>query len=413
MQTRSPLKILLPVLVLAVAGLAYYSMVSSKTERPRPQLTEKVWQIEAISATRQSVSPLVTLYGRIESPELLQAAAPGGGIVERVYVRNGLRVGPDEPLVRLDQRDFEVATLQAEADLREVESQIAELQVRHRSNQAALATERELLSLAEAEVERLVQLQARNLTSDTALNAARSDLGRRALEVNARQFEVDSYPARLQTLEARRDRNRARLTEARLARERSELRAPFDALISSVDVAAGDRVSLGQVLVSLYPLNSLEVRAHLPSKYIGSVQRALTDGQLLTAELQNRDLSKSLELIRLAGESESTGIDAYFAIDASELQFRPGELLALNLKLPQENDVIALPYQAIYGNSRVYKIVDDRLQAVDVVSAGQTRSAQGAAQVLVRSDQINIGDRIAATHLPNAVSGLKVTTVEN
>ena len=407
------MKLILPMLVLAIAGATYYSLVSSKTERPRPVLTEKVWQIEAFTTQPQAVAPVVTLYGRIESPELLQAAAPGGGIVERVYVRNGARVEPGAPLVSLDRRDFDVALMQAEADLRDVDSQIAELEVRHRSNQIALETERELMSLAEAEVERLVQLKASNLSSDTALNAARSDLGRRQLEVTARQFEVDSYPARLQTLEARRDRNRARLSEARLAKERSELRAPFAALISSVEVAAGDRVSLGQVLVTLYPLDALEVRAHLPSKYIDSVQRALASDESLQAQVANRAMQQSLTLLRLAGESESTGIDAYFAIADESLQFRPGELLALNLRLPVETDVIAVPYQAIYGNSRVYRIIGDRLQAADVTTVGQTRADDGSSLVLLRSDELEAGDRIAATHLPNAVSGLKVETVGN
>jgi hypothetical protein len=48
------------------------------------------------------------------------------------------------------------------------------------------------------------------------------------------------------------------------------------------------------------------------------------------------------------------------------------------------------------------------LQAIDVVSIGQTRKPNQPAQVLIRSEHIADGDLIAATHLPNAVSGLKV-----
>jgi multidrug efflux pump subunit AcrA (membrane-fusion protein) len=351
----------------------------------------------------------VTLYGRIESPEQLQAAAPGGGIVEQVFVRNGASVKLGDPLVRMDRRDFSAALLQAEADLRDVDSQIAELEVRHRSNQSALQTERELMSLAQAEVERLVELTKQNLSSATALSSARSELGRRQLEVTARQFEVDSYPARLRTLKARYDRNQAILAAARLAMERSDLRAPFDALVSQVNVAAGDRVSLGQVMVSLYPLHALEIRAHLPTNYIEAVQGALARGEELSARLLNRSTSDRFKLLRLAGEAEATGIDSYFATDASKSQLRPGELLALNLQLPAVDDAIAVPYQAIYGNSRIYKVVDDRLQAVDVTSIGQAKADDGSVLVLIRSDQIETGELIAGTHLPNAVSGLKVS----
>jgi len=409
MIVRARLKLLLPILVLLIAGAAYYSLVASKTQRERPVLTEKIWQIQAFRAQRQSLSPSVTLYGRIESPEQLQAAAPGGGIVEQVFVRNGASVKLGDPLVRMDRRDFSAALLQAEADLRDVDSQIAELEVRHRSNQSALQTERELMSLAQAEVERLVELTKQNLSSATALSSARSELGRRQLEVTARQFEVDSYPARLRTLKARYDRNQAILAAARLAMERSDLRAPFDALVSQVNVAAGDRVSLGQVMVSLYPLHALEIRAHLPTHYIEAVQGALARGEELSARLLNRSTSDRFKLLRLAGEAEATGIDSYFATDASKSQLRPGELLALNLQLPAVDDAIAVPYQAIYGNSRIYKVVDDRLQAVDVTSIGQAKADDDSVLVLIRSDQIETGELIAGTHLPNAVSGLKVS----
>jgi multidrug efflux pump subunit AcrA (membrane-fusion protein) len=412
MKTLSKVKLMLPMLVLLLAGAAYYSLVSSKTQRERPLLTEKVWQIEVIPAQRQSLSPSLTLYGRIESPEMLKAAAPGGGVIERVFVRNGARVKRGDPLVTMDRRDFSAALLQAQADLRDIESQISELEIRYRSNQSAVATERELLAFADAEVERLVALKKQNLSADTALNAARSELGRRQLEVTARQLEVDSYPARLKTLQARLDRSQARLEESRLAMERSELRAPFDAMISGVEVAAGDRVSLGQIMLSLFPLDGLEIRAHLPTGYIESVQRAIAAGETLQASAVNREGGSHFPLLRLAGEAEATGIDAYFAIDAAGPQFRPGELLALSLELPAEADVFAVPYQAIYGNSRVYKVVEDRLQVIDVESIGRRRISGQPAQVLIRSDAIEDGDSIAATHLPNAVSGLKVSYVK-
>jgi HlyD family secretion protein len=408
MNARSGAKLLLPMLVLLLSGAVYYSLVSSKTQRDRPVLAEKVWQIDVMTARRQALSPRLTLYGRIESPELLKSAAPGGGIIERVFVRNGAAVKQGDPLVTMDRRDFNAALLQAEADLRDIDGQIAELDIRYRSNQSALQTESKLASLADAEVDRLVKLKKQNLSADTALNAARSELGRRQLQVTARQFEVDSHPTQLRILKARHDRNQAKLAETRLAMERSDLRAPFDAIVSEVDVAAGDRVSLGQILVSLFPLDTLEIRAHLPTSYIESVQLAIGARQALYARISNRSELGRFPMLRLAGQAEATGIDAYFSLDTAVIQFRPGELLALELELPTENDVFAIPYQAIYGNSRIYKVEGARLVAVEVETIGQSRAADQSAQVLIRSQQINDGDLIAATHLPNAVSGLKV-----
>jgi multidrug efflux pump subunit AcrA (membrane-fusion protein) len=395
MLARTKLRIILPFLVLLVSGAIYFSLVNSKTERQRPTLSEKIWQVEVITAQIQALSPSITLYGRIESPELLKAAAPGGGIVKDVFVRNGSRVQQGDRLVTLDQRDFEAALLQAEADLRDIENQIAELKVRHQTNLLSLETERNLLELAAAEVQRLVQLKQQQLSAETALNAARSELGRQQLAVNSRALEVDSYPARLQILMARHDRGKAQLDQARLAMSRSDLRAPFDAIVSEVAVSAGDRVSLGQLLISLFPVRALEIRAHLPLNYIDSVQRALAVGEALDAGVASRSDLGRFPIVRLAGEAEATGIDIYFAIDSIDTQLRPGELLPLNLSLPAENDVYAVPHQAIYGNSRIYVVADDRLQAIDVTSVGQTRDASGNVQVLIRSDDIRDGDLAA------------------
>ena len=408
MGTRAQLRILLPFVVLLMAGAVYFSLVNSKTERAKPALTEKVWQVETISAERREVSPAITLYGRIESPEQLKAAAPGGGIVEKGFVRNGARVARGQQLVTMDRRDFEAALLQAEADLRDIDNQIAELKVRHEANRLSLDTERDLLSLAAAEVERLVKLAQQNLSAETALNGARSELGRQQLAVNSRALDVDSYPARLQILVARRDRASAQLAQARLAMKRSDVRAPFDGIISEVAVSAGDRVSLGQLLISLFPLEALEIRAHLPVNYIDSVQQALASGIQLDASVVNRSDLGRFPVLRLAGEAEATGIDVYFAIDSADTQLRPGELLPLSLRLPAESGVFAVPYQAIYGNSRIYLVTDGRLRAVEVETVGQTRDASGRVSVLIRSTDIDNGDLISVTHLPNAVSGLKV-----
>ena len=406
---RAQAKFILPILVLLLAAAVYFSLVNGKTERDKPALSEKVWQIEVITAQQQALSPSITLYGRIESPEQLKAAAPGSGIVEKVFVRNGARVEQGEALVIMDRRDFAASLLQAEADQRDIDNQITELKVRHQSNLESLSTERELLELADAEVVRLLKLKKQNLSADTAISSARSELGRQQLAVTSRQLDVDSYPAKLQILIARGAHAKAELDQARLAMTRSEVHAPFDAIISEVGVAAGDRVALGQMLISMFPVKRLEIRAHLPVSYIRSVQLAIADGQTLDASVPDREDLGHFPLLRLAGEAEATGIDVYFSIHTVSAQLRPGELLALSLELPIERGVFAVPYQAIYGNSRIYRVDEDRLQAVDVKSIGQARADDDQVLVLIRSEDIQSGDLIAITHLPNAVSGLKVT----
>ena len=408
MIARAQVKIILPFLVILISMGIFYSLVNSKTQREKPALKEKIWQVEVIEARRQDLAPSITLYGRIESPEKLQAAAPGGGFIDQVLVRNGSQVDKGSQLITMDRRDFETSLLQARADLNDIENQIEELKVRHQSNIAALETEQNLLSLAKDEVDRQVKLQQQKLSAATALNNARSLLGKQQLAVISRELDVDSFPAKLQIFNSRRARNNARLDETLLAIERAVIRAPFDAIISEVPVSAGDRVSLGQTLVTLYSIDNLEIRAHLPASYIDAVQESLARGQFLQARALNRSELGRFSLLRLAGEAQATGIDIYFQVKNSSAQMRPGELITLSLELPRKSGVIAVPYQAIYGNSTIYQVSEDRMQAVEVVTLGQLKSEQGQVLLLIQSDRIENGSQIVTTHLPNAVSGLKV-----
>ncbi len=96
MTLRFSLKYLVPILILMIAGGLYHVLLASKPDPKKPVLREKIWQIRTIEAEPRELAPSLTLYGRVESPGMLQAAAPGGGIVDRVLVREGARVRADD-----------------------------------------------------------------------------------------------------------------------------------------------------------------------------------------------------------------------------------------------------------------------------------------------------------------------------
>ena len=334
MSSRRILKAILPILIIAVAAAGLNYFINSKAERTQPELKEKVWQVDVVTANKQTLSPGITLYGRVESPEQLQAAAPGAGIVEQVLVRSGATVKKGQILVSLDRRDFESQLLQAQSELNNIRSQVDELKIRHNSNLASLTTEKELLKLAEEEVERMQKLKNQKLGADSALSEARSALGRQQLSVQNRLFEVESFPARLKMLESQQSKYRVTLDDAKLMIERSEVVAPFDAVINSVPVSVGDRVAIGQTLVTLYPINSLEIRAHIPSRYVANIQTAIARLQSPKAFWKRNNEMLSFELKRLSGNAKPSGTDAYFDTAEASLELRPGELLTLNLSLP-------------------------------------------------------------------------------
>jgi hypothetical protein len=230
--------------------------------------------------------------------------------------------------------------------------------------------------------------------------------------VITREAEVVRHVANRQQLEARLQRNRAALDEAQLALERSRVIAPFDGVIATVPVAEGDRVQIGKVLITLYPLDELEVRARIPVRYQAEIQGALNNAQRLTAHAELAAHRVEMQLDRLAGEADPSGIDGFFKVTHGAGRLRLGNLLKLQLHRPSQTDLVSIPFQSIYGNNRIYLLRDGRMFGIEVETVGQYLPTDTPPSLLIRSPQIETGDRIIRTHLPNAVTGLKVEVIE-
>ena len=76
------------------------------------------------------------------------------------------------------------------------------------------------------------------------------------------------------------------------------------------------------------------------------------------------------------------------------------------LELPPQDNVIALPAEAFYGRNQLYKLVDNRMQMVEVERIGERVQLNGGTEVLVRSTLLNNDDQIVVTKLSNAADGL-------
>ncbi len=368
---------------------------------------ERVWRVDTLIAQPAQLSPTLTLYGRVETPELLRAAAPADGRVATVEVREGQRIEPGQLLLSMDPRDFEPRVQQAQADVDDLQAQLKRERLQHAANEAALTHERELLELAERALKRARDLRERKLGSDAAVDQARQDWRRQLLAVTTRQLEVDEHGARLRQYEARLERARAALTQAQLDQERSTVSATFSGFVARVEVAAGDQVRRADTLLTLYPSDALEVRAKLPAPYQQELLETLDAGHTLRATARAGATEIVLHLDRVSGEADPSGIDGLFRIQRGAELLRLGSMMTLQLQRYPQAGVVVVPYTALYGNDRMYKLRDGRLQGIRVTALGDYAGAGEQPMLLVKSAQLQAGDQLVTTHLPNAVTGLR------
>lgn len=415
MTRRSLLTSLFALLLLSAAVMVFMALVATKPGATAKPPQERAWTVTTSTVAPASHQPTLRLYGRVESPRTAMLTAAMTADVLDVAVREGEEVRIDQPLLSLDPRDLELELTQRNADVTQLQAQIDSEKTRYQSDQRALQHEQTLLELNQQARERATTLKKRKLGSDSDLDRAKQDVARQRLALNKRRQDIDDHPARLAQLQARLQRAMALRDETALQLQRTTVSAPFNGRVAKVMVSPGSRVRGGESLLEVYDTGALEVRAQVPEGQVAALRQGLLDGQplLATATLDNRPLT--LQLARLAGRVDPGrgGVEALFQLRQGELAPRLGRFIDLTLKLPAQQDTIAVSGSALYGTRRLYRIDDQqRLQAVEVSRVGSISSGNETL-FLVRSKQLAAGDLIVNTQLANAVEGLKVKPAEN
>lgn len=405
-------KILLPLTLLAGSIAIFASLKATRPEPKSAEIRERIWRVEVETVRPDRLAPELTLYGRVETPDLLKVAAPAAARVLEVLVRDGERVAAGDLLVRLDERDFKPRLRQAQSEVTELKALIESERNRHDNDVKALEQEQKLLEIAGDGVDRAKRLRTQRVGSEADLDQAEQELARQALTLNNREMSIADFAARIDALKARLQRASAGLETIQLQYDRSVIRAPYDGVVSVVDVTAGDQVKADTVLLRLYSVRSLEVRARIAAPYQGEILAALEQGLPLTAEVDIGAGKVQLVLERLAGEASASGVDGLFAVQGDPVGLRLGQMVQLRLRRPVGDDLVPVPYEAVYGDNRVYRLDDNRMHALAVEVLGGMVGQDGSERLLVRSPLLHAGDRIVVTHMPNAIEGLRVEAVQ-
>ena len=258
----------LPLLIFTGAILIAVLLVMTRP-RPAPVVAEeRAWLVSAMPVELQTLSPHVSLYGRLESLSSAQLNAAVAAEVLEVAVVEGDQVAAGDLLVRLDDRDVRLRLAQREADIIDAEARVEAEKTRFETDRKSLVRERRLLQLTRYEVARLQDLLRKKVGSQSALDNARQAVERQAVAVAAREQSIAEHPARMAQAEASLQRAHALRDQAKLDLARCTVSAPFAGRIASRSVAVGHRVRIGDPLVTLYDNHAMVLRTLIPERYL-------------------------------------------------------------------------------------------------------------------------------------------------
>tara|TARA_B110000495_G_scaffold86246_1_gene74305 strand:+ start:106 stop:1278 length:1173 start_codon:yes stop_codon:yes gene_type:complete len=198
--------------------------------------------VRVTEVKQQSVQLVVESQGRVQAAQLASVSAAVAGPIAWISpsMQAGAYVEEGEVLLRLESSDFETVLARTSASMQQAQAESS-----HANN----------------ELERLAGLAEQRLASDSQLQDAR-----RAAAVNAAKL-LDSQ---------------ASYKQAQLDLERTEIKAPFNAIIETREVELGQYINRAQSAAILYGADEVEVRLPLAIRQLGYLDIPLgTRGELV------------------------------------------------------------------------------------------------------------------------------------
>jgi HlyD family secretion protein len=240
------------------------------------------------------------LNGRVEAYLTDLGPRAGGRLVE-LNVREGQRVKAGDLLARVAAEELEAAVLRDEAGFDSADARRLELDRGARAEQVAQGEARvrdaeAAVKLAEENLRRATKLSGERVLSQADLDRATAERDRAAAALNLQgkvlaELKAGARIEQRQAGSAEARKARAVLQQSRAQAGFTEIRAPFDGIVTHRLREPGSVIGAGQPVLTLARLDQLWVRIYLPQPIqgqarIGSPVTVLTpDKRMLDATL--------------------------------------------------------------------------------------------------------------------------------
>ncbi len=269
----------------AINGITLWQMFSPNlTPREPVAVAAKPTPPRAVKVTtlaRGNTKQKIQLLGQVESPQQATIRAQTGGVIKQVLVQAGDRVRPGKVMAVIDSTDQKLALTQAEAQLAQQRNQLARLEVgtrpeiiaqRQAAVSSAQAREREAID----NLERRSELVKQGAIAQRLLVEARAtvdDARGARLAAQAELAEAKAGPTK-EEIAAQRANVAAAIAavnQAKLALDRTRIRAVSGGVVSQRKVSPGDYVESNSEIVNLIAGDRLDIFLELPEQISGQV----------------------------------------------------------------------------------------------------------------------------------------------
>ena len=348
---------------------------SEKSDNRRFQ-KERVFAVNVETLNKQIASPKILSYGEIYSKRMLEIRPLVSGrldyvsekFVEGGYVKSG------DILFRLNQKDYLNELEIAEIDLEDTKAQLSEAISKLDYANLEFEVSESQLNLRKNALDRQTQLAESGLITSSQLENTQLAYSSSKQQFLNKQNLVKSSKNAIYKLKIQLKRRSISIDKAKRNLDETEIKAPFDGIIASVNILPGSVINKNEKLGTLLDPNSLEVMFNLSANEFARVIDK--DGKLLNLDitaylkLSNNDIPFSGKIERINPEimNIGSGRKLFASINLGENKtLRPGDFVVLEIKEPSLKNITVLPSSAVTIDGKIFILDEDnRLKEIEV-----------------------------------------------
>ncbi|MEM1084684.1 MAG: efflux RND transporter periplasmic adaptor subunit [Verrucomicrobiota bacterium] len=380
------IRILIPILILAIGGVAAF-MIAQSEEAPKPsQTVEQKLKTEISVLQRTDYPVILESQGVVRANHETTLTPTVAGTIIRIHpgFEDGAFFKVDEVLIELDPADFKAAEVRAASQLARARAALAQEEARAK--------------------------QARLNWEDLGYEDEPSGLVLRIPQLKEARANVDAAVAELDQAE----RNL----------ERTKIRAPFDGRVRRRDVGLGQAVGGSTPLGEIFATDYAEIRLPLTPDQLAFVQLPAKPGDpevgvTLTDALGNSPLSEPAtwraRIVRTEGALDESSrelfaiarIDDPYGLISGEEPLRIGQPVRAAVEGSELSQVFVIPRAALRGVNVIY-LVNSEDPAIERTSI---EPIWASPDVLIVREGLKNGQWLSTTRLPYAPDGAPVEVV--
>ncbi|MEO0898957.1 MAG: efflux RND transporter periplasmic adaptor subunit [Bacteroidota bacterium] len=319
-----------------------------------------------------SISGVATFTGVTRSSQEASVAFKVGGVLEKLYIKNGKKVKRGQLIATLDTQDYSLQVEQAKVQVKQAETN---------------------LNVARSTYQRIERLYEGNSVSLSEFEQAKG-----------------SYEASEAQLAAAKQQVQAANNQLSYTR----LKAPFSGVISNLNVEEGELVNAGYPIAVLDTDGQPEVEVGLADRYIGKIKQGQAVSIRLSAFPEKTFKGEVSEVSYTQSQATTYPVRARFIKPGQDI--RPGLSAEVAFQFNEKGGAssMIIPAKAVgedaQGNRFVYLLEgnsDTLTVKKQVVELGELGT-----EGFVLKEGLSRGDRIATAGLSSLLEGMKVRLLE-